>query len=88
MIGFSVVTDSAGSDLPALDSSILNFDLVELTETYLRIQINFAKPDAISTNVMAPDSLEIQLKLGDIFIDSENFQRLNKNLVLDLPLPK
>ena len=37
---------------------------------------------------MAPDLLEIELKLGDIFIDAEDFQRLEKNLVIDLPLPK
>ena len=37
---------------------------------------------------MAPDVLEIELKLGDIFIDSEDFQRLAKNIVIDIPLPE
>ena len=88
VIQFSVVQDSAGSTVPAQDAAILEFELIELTERYLRIQINFAKPEAISQNILAPDLLEIELKLGDIFIDSEDFQRLEKNLILDLPLPK
>ena len=37
VIEFSVVTDSAGSDLPVSDSSIVDFDLIELTERYFRI---------------------------------------------------
>ena len=73
VIQFSVVQDSAGSEIPAQDAAILEFELIELTERYLRIQINFAKPEAISQNVIAPDLLEIELKLGDIFIDSETY---------------
>ena len=73
VIEFSVVQDSAGSEVPAQDAAILEFELIELTERYLRIQIKFAKPQAISQNIIAPDLLEIELKLGDIFIDSEDF---------------
>ena len=68
-----MIADAAGYVAPESDFYIMDFDLVEMTEKYFRIQINFAKPDAISQNIVQPDLLEIELKLGDIFIDAQDF---------------
>ena len=73
MIDFKVFSDSTGTDTSGADLGILNFELVEMTELYFKVQIIFQKPEMITKNVMAPDVLEIELKLGDIFIDSEDF---------------
>ena len=51
------------------DTSITSFELLSVTESYMKIQITFLKPEKISENLLEPDSLEINLKLGWLFID-------------------
>ena len=55
------------------DTSITSFELLSVTESYMKIQITFFKPDKISENLLEPDSLEINLKLGWLFIDKKDF---------------
>ena len=44
-------------------------------------------PDKISQNIVDPDELVIKFKLGKIFIDEIDFQRLDESLEISLPIP-
>ena len=53
--------------------SITRYELIELTEYSLLIQLYFKMPDKISENIVDPDELVIKFKLGKIFIDEIDF---------------
>ena len=44
-------------------------------------------PDKISENLLNPDILTIRVKLGKIFIDEIDFQRLEEDFEVSLALP-
>ena len=67
--------------------SITRYELIELTEYSLLIQLYFKMPDKISENIVDPDELVIKFKLGKIFIDEIDFQRLEESLEISIPLP-
>ena len=45
-------------------------------------------PEKISEFMLDPDQLVIKIKLGQIFIDVIDFQRLEETLEFSLPLPQ
>ena len=75
-------------DRPIEDFFIAAYDLVNITDEYLEIQIQFLKPNSISENMMQPELLEISLNLEWLFVAADGFQRLSENLRIELPLPE
>ena len=54
----------------------------------MEIQLYFKLPEKISSNLVNPDYLVISFSLGNIFIDEVDFQRLDQQLELKMPLPQ
>ena len=70
----SVYSDNnADAEDPDDFFSIESYELLELTEYSLLIQLYFKMPDKISENIVDPDELVIKFKLGKIFIDEIDF---------------
>ena len=70
MIDIKVKSSSTEQYAPIEDYAIVTYDLVELTEYSLKIQIYFQRPEKITQSLIDPDTLELSFKFGHIFIDS------------------
>ena len=64
--------------------SIQNITLIELYEQAIEVFIKFQYPENISKDITEPDVLRLKVKMGNIFINSEDFNRIEDDVILDL----
>ena len=88
VLGVSVKSDNALAETQTDFYSISDYELLDLTDRSLLIQLYFNMPEKISEFMLDPDQLVIKIKLGQIFIDVIDFQRLEETLEFSLPLPQ
>ena len=87
VIDLSVYSDNSGNS-SSLESLISDYELLEMSQLSLKIQIYFKIPDEITENLLDPDQLFIRFKLGKAFIDEEDFMRLEEEFKLKVTLPQ
>ena len=87
MFDLSVETDNAEAGVTSEDIRISDYEMLEMSDIKLIIQLYFEYPQSITENVVDPDQLVIKFKLGTIFIDEEDFTRLDEELKMTVSIP-
>ena len=59
-----------------LDKSIASFELKELTDRVLSLNVQFNDPLAITPDLLDPDSLAVTFLLPELIIDQENYETI------------
>ena len=57
-----------------LDKSIASFQLKDVTEDVISLNVNFTDPLAISPDLLDPDTLAVTFLMPELIIDKETYE--------------
>jgi hypothetical protein len=65
----------------------MSLNITDFTSSYIDLNVKFADPNSITTSVMTPDLLDLQILNSEYFVDIVDYVRVTNDTALTKVLP-